>query len=712
MKSLTLLILFLCTLPIYSQNVHHEINVKLLLNDNKIEVQDSITIPRAAFDDKGSINVISNNNLLSSLNSNDFLSMHDKAPKGFVYEFRAMTNDLSKSFYPLKLSYSGVVKDEIKAGAAEYARGFSETSGIVSTEGVYLGGSTYWVVKLGDLPITFKMTVELPKEWNVVSQGERTRNEVVEDSRFVTYECSDPMEEIYLIALPWVEYEQVVNDIKIQVFLREADEELAQRYLGVTKQYLDLYEKMIGKYPFSKFTVVENFWETGYGMPSFTLLGPKVIRFPFILHSSYPHELLHNWWGNSVYVDYESGNWCEGLTAYMADHLIKEQEGQGSSYRRNTLQKYMNHVNHRNDFPVTQFKSRNNAAEEAIGYGKVLMINHMLRRLVGDANYINAYARFYNDNKFKNASYSDIKESFESVSGQKLDWFFDLWVESQGAPSLRIDSVKYMEIDGDHAVSFNLITEVKSENFKFDIPIAYWVEDEEKVIYDIIKVDNHITKITKRFDDRPVKFTVDPNYDIFRRMDKLEVPTTLSTAFGAENALIILPSKSKYLKEYDEMADLLIKSQQAQGKLLLKVFDTGLDSIYEANLVWILGYENKYANEINVQTIYKDQIPTDDLNKMKSISNTGSLVYCAPKGSEKVICFIGAKDKQAIPALTRKLPHYGKYSYLGFEGNEANNVLKGEFPVLNSPLTYEFEYEGRKLESDLILAPTKPLVTK
>ena len=60
----------------------------------------------------------------------------------------------------------------------------------------------------------------------------------------------------------------------------------------------------IGPYPYDKFALVENFWETGYGMPSFTLLGPEIIRFPFILHSSFPHEILHNWWGNSVFVDY------------------------------------------------------------------------------------------------------------------------------------------------------------------------------------------------------------------------------------------------------------------------------------------------------------------------------------------------------------------------------------------------------------------------
>ena len=58
-------------------------------------------------------------------------------------------------------------------------------------------------------------------------------------------------------------------------------------------------------------------------MPSFTLLGAKVIRLPFIVSSSYPHEILHNWWGNGVFVDVQQGNWCEGLTAYLADHLLQ-----------------------------------------------------------------------------------------------------------------------------------------------------------------------------------------------------------------------------------------------------------------------------------------------------------------------------------------------------------------------------------------------------
>ncbi len=149
---------------------------------------------------------------------------------------------------------------------------------------------------------------------------------------------------MYLVAGQWTEYARDGAGVTAMAFLRTPDEGLANRYLDATERYIRMYNDLIGPYPYGKFALVENFWETGYGMPSFTLLGPRIIRFPFILTSSYPHEILHNWWGNGVYVDYATGNWCEGLTAYLADHLIQEQRGTATTYRETTLQKYTDYA--------------------------------------------------------------------------------------------------------------------------------------------------------------------------------------------------------------------------------------------------------------------------------------------------------------------------------------------------------------------------------
>jgi aminopeptidase N len=157
---------------------------------------------------------------------------------------------------------------------------------------------------------------------------------------------SQPQDDIYLIAARFHAYHKRSDDVQAeaQVYLREPDAALAERYLDATLEYLAFYSDLIGPYPFAKFALVENFWESGYGMPSFTLLGPRVIRLPFILQTSYPHEILHNWWGNGVYVDYESGNWSEGLTNYLADYWLMERAGRGVEGRRDMLKSFADYV--------------------------------------------------------------------------------------------------------------------------------------------------------------------------------------------------------------------------------------------------------------------------------------------------------------------------------------------------------------------------------
>ena len=165
--------------------------------------------------------------------------------------------------------------------------------------------------------------------------------------------------------------------------------DIANKYIQTAKYYIDLYSKILGPYPYSKFALVENSQQTGYGMPSFTLMGSRIIRFPFILHSSYPHEILHNWWGNGVFADPKEGNWSEGLTAYLADHFLLELKGKGSQYRFQEMMKYLSYVNDSNEFPIKDFTFRDSMASQAIGYGKLLMVFHMLRIELAESQFLN-----------------------------------------------------------------------------------------------------------------------------------------------------------------------------------------------------------------------------------------------------------------------------------------------------------------------------------
>ncbi|MCK5088302.1 MAG: hypothetical protein KAQ90_12310, partial [Melioribacteraceae bacterium] len=413
------LILFLfLTNIIFAQNslVHHEIDAKVTPSVSFLEVTDEITIPEnqvtgeLKFKLHNAITVTSltegiNLELIKkNMNAKDVGMDREESESSdalLLNEYKIVFPDGHSGDLNIILEYSGKIESPIEQSAENYARGFNESPGIISDIGVYLAGSTYWVPYFGDELFTFTLTATTPAGWKTVSQGKRTKDEDVDDLHIDEWDSPEPMEEVFLISAKFTEYDYTVGAVTAMAFLRTPDEGLANKYLQTTAQYLEMYRQLVGLYPYSKFALVENFWETGYGMPSFTLLGETIIRFPFILHSSYPHELLHNWWGNSVYVDFETGNWCEGLTAYMADHLIKEQRGQGIDYRRSTLQKFTNYVNEENDFPLADFRSRYNEPSEAIGYGKSLMMWNMLRQDLGDENFVRGFQNFNRTNKFK-----------------------------------------------------------------------------------------------------------------------------------------------------------------------------------------------------------------------------------------------------------------------------------------------------------------------
>jgi aminopeptidase N len=411
----------------------------------------------------------------------------------------------------LTIKYRGRIDSPVEQSDENYARGFSESPGIIWEKGVYLAGSTYWVPDFNDELITFNLTTTLPNDWKNVTVGTRTLDEIKDNMHIDKWESPTQQEEVFLIAAPFTEYSYPMGAVTAYAFLRTPDEGLANKYLETTAQYMEMYRKLVGPFPYTKFALVENFWETGYGMPSFTLLGEKVIRFPFILHSSYPHELLHNWWGNSVYVDFETGNWCEGITVYMADHLIKEQRGQADEYRRATLQKYTNYVTPENDFPVNEFLSRYDAPTESVGYGKSSIFFHMLRQKVGDELFIKGFQKFNRDNKFRHASFDDIRIAFEEVTEQDFKWFFEQWIDRIGAPEIVLENVKIKFARGINNVYFTLKQIQDDDVFYLDVPVV--IVTKNGIHTEVVEMNEKEVKYSISVIEKPLKIMIDPQFD-------------------------------------------------------------------------------------------------------------------------------------------------------------------------------------------------------
>jgi hypothetical protein len=594
------------------------------------------------------------------------------------------------------LKYGGKIAHALTTLKESPGRSSERLRGTISQQGVYLDATTAWYPYFDNSLYTFELEVTLPPSWLAVSQGEGPDIQRDDGKNTIRWRETSPQDDIYLVAAPYHLTRESSHGIEAQVFLRQQDPELAARYLAATLRYLRLYQSLIGPYPYAKFALVENFWESGYGMPSFTLLGPRVIRLPFILHTSYPHEILHNWWGNSVYIDYQSGNWAEGLTSYLADHLLAEQRGLGALHRRTALKRYDDFVRNENDFPLTAFRARHTTASQAVGYDKSLMFFHMLRRHLGDQAFIEGLRGFFRENRFKTAGYAELKQAFEKAGGGTLDDFFRQWTGRNGAPRLAVNDPVLEQLEDGYQIRGTLRQTQPGAPFSLEIPILTRLSD-GAAIRTTLSSHERETPFLLKFESEPQQLVIDPWFDLFRHLDPAETPSTLSRLFGDRRVLIVLPAEAGkgMLQAYRDLA-----RQWGSGYDEVAIhLDSELERLPQDRSVWLLGRENRFHPGFITQLSglpFSLQPDSITLAETRYPSGDHSFVLSQQDlNNGQAMAWVAGNSAAAIMRLARKIPHYGKYSYLLFKGDEARNVLKGEWPVTQSPLHFNFSRHGK-----------------
>lgn len=542
---------------------------------------------------------------------------------------------------------------------------------LLSEQGLFLDANSHWYPQIPGVLHTFDLQITLPKDWVSLGQGEQTAQ---------GWRENNPQNSIYLIAGKFHVYQQDSKPVPVQVYLREPDEALAKRYLQTAQTYLDTYSTLLGPYPYTKFATVESFWQTGWGMPSFTLLGSQVMRLPFILQSSFPHEILHNWWGNSVYVDVSQGNWAEGLTAYLADYRIKEQQGQGSEYRRSALQKYTTFVGEHADMPLAEFRSRHNDTTQAIGYDKSLMLFHMLRRQLGDEAFFKGLQTFYQQYRFHWATFGDL---LTTLNADKA--FQSMWVNSPGAPRLKISAAHMQPVANGFELSFTLQQTQFGKPFTLDIPIKVKLKDASKAPY---QQTVHMTQAMQQFTlfiaDRPAQLAIDPDFDVFRLPNPAEIPASVGVLFGKGNKTFVIARKASPAMQ--ETWETWIQALQARDSTIRLQYDD--EPLPTMGTLILLGGDNA-AHEWLAENLQQPRDMKDitrTINEIKYVCGAHTLAI-AVRAQQRDVIIMDALTPVGWALLLRKLPHYGKYSYLVFDSNSGENLAKGQWEVTNSPLT-------------------------
>lgn len=587
---------------------------------------------------------------------------------------------------PVTLRYRGPVH-------SERTDIFAMPSAVVDSEGVFLDASSAWYPLFRTSGLTFDLTVSLPDGWVLVGQG---RTGDAGDGR-QRISVGTPQEDIYLLAGPYVDYQRGHNDRSLAVYLLQKDAALAEAYLDAIAGYLDFYEALIGPYAYDQFAVVENRWQTGYGMPGFTLLGSRVIRLPFLLKTSLPHEILHNWFGNGVYIDPADGNWSEGLTAYLADYMISEAAGEGAEARQRLLARYTDFASQGRDFPVTAFRSRHDDASQAVGYDKVQLLLHMLRQQIGDEAFIAGVRRFYQRFLFSRAGFKDLLNAF---SGADFDAeaFFAAWIARPGAPRVELAGVQRSRTADGYRLEWRLVQTRQAEPYELLVPVYITLEGEPHARREVVRLDGPEHSYALDLDKRPLRIDIDPAFELFRALNPLERPSALGRLFGAERQWLVIPSAAPP----DVQAawrELAAGWQERYGNVR-QVSDVQLGLIPEAGALWLFGWDNQGLQTLGGRFTGQDQaLDAKALRIAGQVYGRGDHagVLLDPDNARAPLGFIGAEDATAIRRLAGKLTHYGSFGRMVFTLPSLENVRRDRLEVEHSPLSESFDEPGPEL---------------
>lgn len=397
----------------------------------------------------------------------------------------------------------------------------------VSSSGIVLGGTWYPVVHGR---YRYRLLAVLPVGWQAVSEADTMRSKVTPGGvqhEFLFPHALPHQDGISLVASDrFVVTHKKYRGIDLAAFFLPEDAHHAERFLDKAAEYLARFERLLGPYPYKRLSLVEHLPAGAHSLPTYIVLGRDNIRTEGWEGTSLDHEIAHQWLGNTVFTDNDSGNWNEGLTIYVADYLSSEAAGHGWECRRRMLTGYGNNVPAGKSYPLAEFIDRDDSkAAKFIGYGKSAMVFHMLRRDLGDARFFAGLKRFVAEHRFRVASWHDIRKSFEVASGRPLDEFFGQWVWRAEAPKLDLVAIETRKTSGGGSETELAIVQ-STPSFRLRLPIVWRFADGHRVS-ETVTISGSRTLLRRSFAELPVEIALDEEFDIFRTLQDGEYPPTI-----------------------------------------------------------------------------------------------------------------------------------------------------------------------------------------
>jgi hypothetical protein len=540
-----------------------------------------------------------------------------------------------------------------------------------ASDGVYLPGYDDWLPHPAGVQMRYQLVVKVPATQRVVVTGKLVDEHLSGRHYRARFSATYLGEAPSLFAGPYELREGQLQGLRLRTYFHAELADQAEAYLEAARGYLERYQREIGSYPYADFHIVSAPLPVGLGFPNLTYVDRRIVPLPFMRSRSLAHEVLHNWWGNGIAVDYGDGNWAEGLTTYMADYALERDKGEAAAraMRVKWLRDYAALPTAR-DHAVRDFVSKQHQAAQVIGYNKVAFIFHMLSLEIGQPAFDDGIRALWSEHRFGRASWRHLQVAFEQAAGRQLDWFFRQWLDRTGAPRPALGSHRVDVVDGGYRTRIEILQPAAGYRFRLDVLLTTETGAERRRLL----IEDRLTHLEWITPDRPQSIQFDPQNDLFRRLQTSETPPILRDITLNPATVTLITS---------EQPEFSIVAQELASRLLdntARFLQPG-QSRESAQPLLLITSADRLAGQLQQLQL---QIP-DELPEVEY----GAAAWTARLANNTPVLVISAESSTQLQALLRPLPHYGGQSYVLFDAGRALN--RGLWPLSRGSLYRDLE---------------------
>ncbi|MDP5027810.1 MAG: T9SS type A sorting domain-containing protein [Flavobacterium sp.] len=311
-----------------------------------------------------------------------------------------------------------------------------------------------------------------------------------------------------------------------------------RNFIDLTVPIMNVFEEKFGPYPYrnEQYGHVQFGWGGGMEHATMSSMGLWNSR------SLIAHELGHQWFGDKITCGTWKDIWLnEGLTEYTAGIVVEELDGPSSfvSWKNGKINNITSQTSGAVYLTDAEALNVNRIFSSRLSYDKGSMVTHMLRWVMGDANFFLALRNYLSDNNlaYGYAVTNNLKGHLEAVHGSSLSEFFNDWLYMQGYPTYTIAAQNW----GAGQVKITVSqTQSHSSVSYFEMPLEIRLTSAGGVNYDVI-VDNTFNNqefiVAVPFLVNAVTF--DPNKHIVSRNN---VVTLGNESFELEQTISVYPN--------------------------------------------------------------------------------------------------------------------------------------------------------------------------